>query len=114
MSSTTKQKIMLSQPMSGLTDAQILQLKSNFLRFAEKENLEVVHSYFKDDFANEVCNENIVNTPVHYLARSIECMSQCHFVYFAQGWQNARGCKIEHEIALKYGLGIIYFREITD
>ena len=35
-------------------------------------------------------------------------MSLCHKVYFAKGWENARGCKIEHEVALAYGLEIIY------
>lgn len=24
--------------------------------------------------------------------------------YFAEGWQEARGCKIEHECAVQYGI----------
>jgi hypothetical protein len=35
-------------------------------------------------------------------------MSECTTVYFAKGWENARGCKIEHEVALQYGMEIIY------
>ena len=26
----------------------------------------------------------------------------------AKGWENARGCKIEHDAAVAYGLDIIY------
>ena len=29
-------------------------------------------------------------------------------VSFKKRWENARGCKIEHEVALQYGLEVIY------
>jgi len=35
-------------------------------------------------------------------------MSLCHKVYFAKGWEQARGCKIEHDAAIRYGLEVIY------
>jgi hypothetical protein len=50
----------------------------------------------------------VVQIPLCFLAKSIENMSLCHKAYFAKGWENARGCKIEHEVALQYGLEIIY------
>ena len=50
----------------------------------------------------------VVNKPLHFLSASIEVMSKCHAVYFCKGWENARGCKIEHEVAKAYGLEIIY------
>lgn len=28
-------------------------------------------------------------------------------VYFAKGWENARGCRIEHTVAKEYGLKIM-------
>ena len=39
---------------------------------------------------------------------SIAIMAKCNAVYFCRGWETARGCKIEHEIAKNYGLSIIY------
>ena len=35
-------------------------------------------------------------------------MSKCDAVLFCQGWENARGCCIEHEAAKKYGVLILY------
>ena len=32
-----KQKIMISQPMAGLTEEQIVEARNKFLKFAEKE-----------------------------------------------------------------------------
>jgi hypothetical protein len=103
-------KVMISQPMNGLTDEQISETRNKFLDFAAKENLKVVNTYFKDEwFAKiELNNVGVIQVPIYYLAKALEKMSHCHTVYFAKGWENARGCKIEHEVALQYGLSIIY------
>lgn len=49
----------------------------------------------------------IVQIPLHFLAKSLEGMSYCHAVYFCRGWQDARGCRIEHDAAVAYGLEVI-------
>jgi hypothetical protein len=103
-------KIMISQPMNGSTDEQISETRNKFLDFAAKENLKVVNTYFKDEwFAKiELNNVGVIQVPIYYLAKALEKMAHCNAVYFAKGWENARGCKIEHEVALQYGLSIIY------
>ena len=39
----------------------------------------------------------------YLLAKSIEAMSKADAVVFMKGWQEARGCRIEHQIAIDYG-----------
>lgn len=104
------QKVMISQPMNGLTDEQITETRNKFLEYAKKEGLTVVNTYFKDEYYSKksVIQRGVVQIPLSFLAKAIENMSFCHKVYFAKGWENARGCKIEHEIAKQYGLEIIY------
>lgn len=46
--------------------------------------------------------------PIYCLGLFIEAMSQCEAVYFCDGWEDTRGCRIEHEVAEAYGLDIIY------
>ena len=101
---------MISQPMNGFTHEQIVETRNRFLEFAKKENLEVVNTYFTDEwYSNEsMSSRGVVQIPLCFLAKSIENMSLCHKAYFAKGWENAIGCKIEHEVALQYGLDIIY------
>ena len=41
---------MISQPMNGLTEEKIVETRNRFLQFAEKENLEVVNTYFQDEW----------------------------------------------------------------
>jgi hypothetical protein len=50
----------------------------------------------------------VVNIPICFLAKSVENMSLCHAVYFAKGWEEARGCKLEHDVAVAYGMAIFY------
>lgn len=108
-------KIMISQPMNGFTDEQIVETRDRFLKYAKNQNFEVINTYFTDEwYSKESMKERgVEQIPLCFLAKSIENMSLCNFAYFAKGWENARGCKIEHEIAKNYGLKIIYEEEMN-
>ena len=103
-------KIMISQPMNGFTDEQIVETRNRFLEYAKKNNLDVVNTFFqRESWLEDSLKEGgVIEIPVFLLSKSLEKMSLCHKAYFAKGWENARGCKIEHEVALQYGLDIIY------
>ena len=98
-------KLFISQPMRGLTDEEILKVREEIKNRAEKtigEPLELINSFF-EDYPEEI-NKYI---PVWYLGKSIQMLSQADIVYFGSDWRNARGCKIEYEIANAYGIEVI-------
>ena len=98
-------KIFISQPMRGLSDEEILKAREEILIKAEKkigEPVELIDSFI-EDYPGEI-NKNI---PVFYLGKSIQFLSQADVAYFGGDWRNARGCKIEHEVAKQYGIEII-------
>jgi hypothetical protein len=103
-------KAMLSQPMGGKTDEEIAATREKAIKDLEANGYEVVNTLFTDEWYNRKNMEarNIAQIPLYFLAKSLEGMSLCHAVYFCKGWENARGCKIEHSAALAYGLDIIY------
>jgi hypothetical protein len=35
-------------------------------------------------------------------------MCLCDAAYFVDGWQNARGCKIEHRVCVDYSVKILH------
>lgn len=45
--------------------------------------------------------------PLEYLARSIADLAKADVAYFAKGWDEKRGCKIEYECATQYGIATI-------
>lgn len=89
-------KVMISQPMKGKTNEQIREERAELVKQLEIEGHEVIDTVF-DDFPEGKA------TPVHYLAKSIEFIANVEGIVFMKGWENARGCKIEHQIAKEYG-----------
>lgn len=45
--------------------------------------------------------------PLWFMAESIRLMADADLVYFAKGWKDARGCMIERECAVQYGVPIL-------
>ena len=88
-------KIMISQPMRGKTEEQIREEREALVKKLQEEGHEVLETVFEDF--------DCYASPIAYLARSIEFLDKADAVVFMRGWQDARGCRIEHQIALNYG-----------
>lgn len=103
-------KAMLSQPMAGKTDEEIVATREKAIKVLESKGYQVVNTLFADEwYSNEaMCKRGVVQIPLCFLAKSLENMSLCHAAYFCEGWEKARGCRLEHDAAVAYGLDIIY------
>lgn len=103
-------KAMLSQPMAGKTDEEIIATREKVIKALEARGYEIVNTLFTDEWYNRENMEKrgVVQIPLCFLAKSLENMSLCHAVYFCKGWEQARGCRLEHDAAVAYGLTVIY------
>lgn len=103
-------KAMLSQPMAGKTEDEIVATRDRAIKVLEDRGYEVVNTLFTDEwYSKENMEERgVVQIPLCFLAKSLENMSLCHAAYFCKGWEKTRGCKIEHDAAVAYGLEVIY------
>ena len=63
---------------------------------------EVINTIFEEK-APKNCD-----IAIYYLAKSIEAIGKVDRVVFMKGWERARGCVIEHLVAVKYNKEIIY------
>ena len=101
-----KKIVMISQPMKGLGYNQIVFNRMNAVEYLNLCGYEVADTILNtDEF------KGTKNDAVRCLAESIKFMSNVDAVYFLKGWEEARGCKIEHEIAKQYGIEVIYESE---
>ena len=103
-------KAMLSQPMAGKTDEEIIATREKAISALKEKGYEIVNTLFTDEwYSKEKMEERgVVQIPLCFLAKSLENMSLCHAAYFCKGWKKARGGRIEHDAAVEYGLTIIY------
>lgn len=95
-------KLFISQPMRGKTDDEIKTERGKAIQKAEEivgGPIELIDSFFEKAPANA--------KPLWFLGKSLELLSDADIAYFAPGWKEARGCRIEHTSAIQYGIMVI-------
>ena len=94
----------------GIPKAEIIATREKAAAVLKSQGWRVINTLFADAGAGGMTMRatSATRAALCNLARSLERMSLCHAVYFCRGWEQARGCKIEHEAAKAYGLEIIY------
>ena len=94
------EKVTISQPMRGKTEEQIRNERAELVKDLTGQGYEVVDTIFPG-FKDEC------NIPLKYLAKALEHIADVDCVYFMDGWQDARGCRTEHQICVDYGVKIL-------
>lgn len=94
-------RIYISQSTYGKSEIEIAQEKQVLVerakkRFGEVELLEVKLSHIPEDAQ-----------PLWFLSKSLEVMSQADVVYFANGWEESKRCRLENQCAMAYGINIV-------
>lgn len=96
-----KRKIFISQPMSDLPVKELLKERNRAIEKCKEifgpDNIEIIDSLFKFPKGTSA---------LWSLAKSIEALSEANTVYFVKRWKDYRGCRIEHQCAVEYGLEI--------
>lgn len=93
-------KLFISQPMRGKSDETILAERADAIQTAKDrlgEDVEVLDTWFG----------NFDGKALEFLGKSIMMLAKADIAYFAPGWQDARGCRIENICAKEYGIHTI-------
>ena len=99
-------KILISQPMKDKTNQEIEQERKKIIEKVRKYfgEIEVIDSFFKDAPHDA--------RPLWFLGKSLELLSNANIIVLGKGWENSRGCRIEHECAVQYGISVIYIENL--
>lgn len=105
-------RLFISQPMRGKTDEQIESEREKLVEIAEAVyfgggGVEVIDSFFKGGLDVPAG----AKAPLYYLSKSLELLATADVAIFAEDWQGARGCRIEHECAKRYRVPMIELPE---
>lgn len=98
-------KVMISQPMNGKSEEQIRQERDELIKRIQKDGDTYIDTIFQDEVPEGY------DIPIYYLAKSIETIAYADKIIFMNGWDKARGCLIEHEIATSYDKIISYYKD---
>lgn len=94
----SKMNVFISQPMNGKKTEEIEWEREQLVKDLKKhlgEDINILDTIF--NFVEDVPS-------LVYLGRSIEVLAKADLAVFMDGWENARGCRIEHQTAKDYGI----------
>ena len=101
-------KVFISQSMRGLADEQILKPRKEAIEYPRStmktnadDKIEIIDSFFQ--------SAPVEAKPLWFLGKSLELLSTADVCIFVGNWKDARGCKIEHECCVQYGIPTLYF-----
>ena len=99
-------KVFISQPMKDKTNQEIEQERKKIIEKVERyfREIEVIDSFFKDAPHDA--------KPLWFLGKSLELLSNADVIVLGKGWKRSRGCRIEHECAVQYGISVIYIENL--
>lgn len=100
-------KAMISQPMGGLTKDELLEIRDKAKAELEELGYEVLNTIFAS-FDNDAGLMDPDHIALLHLGKNLEEMAKCELVYFCEGWQDKRSCRIEHSAATAYGIKVMY------
>lgn len=85
--------------MGGKSDGEILSERENMINLAKEKcgEIQVLDTLF----------QNFDGNALMFLAKSIEALSTADAAVFAPGWKEKRGCRVEHQCCVDYGIPIL-------
>ena len=95
-------RVMISQPMANRTEEDIRSERKVIIEKFNNMHIEVIDTIFADEVPIDY------NAGVYYLGKSILEMSKVDALFMCDGWREARGCRIERQVAQDYGIKILY------
>lgn len=91
----------ISQPMKGLTQEEITEKREKITKLLHEAGYEVINSI-------NILPLKDVTKPLVRLTDSLRLLAMCDLAYFAENWDKAGGCTIEHMCCLAYGIDTKY------
>ena len=108
--------IFISQPMTGKSEEEILATRQKAIdrihRLASKdgEQVNIIDSYIDDATRNEFQGRmgDAINWDIYWLSQSLQKLAMADTIWLCEGWEYSKGCNVELECAISYGLDIVY------
>lgn len=96
--------LFISQPMSGLTEEEILKNRQDAIKFIQDKfpdyNIVAIDSFKPaPDQGEQNFNQK---TAVAMLGEALTKLALADIVYFIPGWKKSKGCQIENEVARRW------------
>ena len=108
--------------MTGKSEEEILATRQKEVekihQLASEKDIQVriIDSYIDDatrkHFQKYVSDD--INWDIFWLSQSLERLAMADMIWLCEGWEYSKGCNVELECAMQYGISIVYPEYITE
>lgn len=88
--------------MLGKPNSEIMAERATIVKDLESRGHEVI-----DTIISGGPPDSAKSAAAWYLGHSILMMAEADAVYFMEGWEKGRGCRLEHDICVAYDIPIL-------
>lgn len=97
----------ISQPMKGVDPDKVKLQREKAETAVRAAGYEPIDNVYEEDFKYDV-NNDVVNPALWHMGLALMRLSKAHMIYMCDGWDTTRGCTLEHQAALAFGVDIMY------
>ena len=98
----------ISQPMKNVDPDKVKLQREKAEAAVRAAGYEPIDTVYKEDFTYAVDNDAIVNPALWHMGLALMRLSKAHVIYMCDGWDTTRGCTLEHQAAVAFGVDIMY------
>lgn len=98
----------ISQPMKNVDPDKVKLQREKAETAVRAAGYEPIDTVYAEDFKYDVDSDNIVNPALWHMGLALMRLSKAHVIYMCDGWDTTRGCTLEHQAALAFGVDIMY------
>ena len=98
----------ISQPMKGVDPDKVKAQRAKAEAAVRAAGYEPIDNVYKEDFKYEVDSDTIINPALWHMGLALMRLAKAHVIYMCAGWNETRGCLMEHQAALAFGVDIMY------
>lgn len=100
--------LFISVPTQGRSDAEVEAIKRTALKRVQNTldpSATLIDSYVAEDAPEEIYHD--ARAGMWYLGESLKRLATADAAFFADGWEKARGCRIERAVCEAYDFPVI-------
>ncbi len=98
----------ISQPMKGVDPDKVTSQREKAEAAVQAAGYEPIDTIYEEDFKYDVNSDNVVNPALWHMGLALMRLSKAHVIYMCAGWETTRGCLMEHQAAVAFGVDIMY------
>ena len=98
----------ISQPMKGIDPEKVKLQREKAEAAVKLAGYEPIDNIYRDDFNYGGADETVINPALWHMGLALARLSRAHAIYMCEGWGAARGCRMEHQAAVAFGVDVLY------